>query len=115
MSDDYFDSLAKAAASTTSRRQSLKLLAGGLLGAFLFASRPGTAGAVKDCLDPGLSCTSSKQCCDIAKSKDKKELAKVKTCCCSTTTGDEKESTTTVVCTPIEVCVALGGTCLPNN
>jgi hypothetical protein len=106
MSDERFDQLTKAAAATTSRRQALKLVGGGLLAALfgggLFASR-GSAGG-NACLPPGLACKVSGDCCPIELPDGTKENA----CCCRT---DKAKSGQPGTCAPRDHCIAINGVC----
>jgi hypothetical protein len=68
LSDEWFDELAKAAGSTTSRRSALKLLAGGLVGGVLSAGFLGRAsgahGGGQGCLPAGFACKTHGTCCN---------------------------------------------------
>jgi hypothetical protein len=101
MSDNGFDELSKAAASTTSRRQALKVLGGGLLAALAGGVGVARAG---DCEELGNPCTTTKDCCGGAK-KDKPKTAKVETCCCNFAKDEG------IICAPRLACQSLGGVC----
>lgn len=105
MSDNAFDELARAAATTTSRRGALKLLGGGVLAA-LAAGVFGARGAqAANCLPIASSCSETKECCD-GKKKSNAHTKKIETCCCDFPKAGP-------VCTPHELCTPLGGVCLP--
>jgi hypothetical protein len=101
LSDDRFDDLAKAAASTSSRRQALKIFGGAVLGGLFLSgglfSRSRAHAAGQNCLDPPSPCKVNGDCCDTAAGNS---------CCCR---GSKFE--TTGICTPRDVCVATGGIC----
>ncbi len=94
MSDDRFDELSRAVATTTSRRHALKLLAGGLIGALaggVFASRSRAQ---------HLNCVSSTDCHDP-----------VKQCCCFMPKRGNRNNQV-VSCVDRDVCTQLGGFCV---
>jgi hypothetical protein len=100
MSDDRFDQLAKAAATTTSRRQVLKILGGGVFAALFsgaFASR--ARGAGQDCLPPNSPCKVNGDCCSTALGNS---------CCCH---FEKKKESSPGICSDRDVCISTGGVC----
>jgi hypothetical protein len=79
LSDDRFDELAKAAATTTSRRQVLKLLGGSFAGALFAGGFLGShaRAAGNDCLPSGSLCKVNGDCC-----KTPDVLGNESSCCC---------------------------------
>jgi hypothetical protein len=106
LSDDRFDQLTKAAASTTSRRNALKLLGGGLaaalLGGGLFGGRAQAAG--NGCLEDGSPCKVNGDCCN------ERFDERVHSCCCRF--GKQPDfGPGSGFCTPREYCEFIGGVC----
>jgi hypothetical protein len=101
LSDDRFDELSKAAASTSSRRQALKVLGGGLLGGlFLFGglfSRSRAHAAGNDCLQPGDRCKVNGDCCKTVAGNS---------CCCRS-----PKTELFGICADRDVCIQAGGIC----
>src|SRR5437763_251340 len=101
MSDDRFDQLTKAAATTTSRRQALKLVAGSVFGVLFsggfFTSRARAAG--NDCLPPGDPCKVNGDCCASALGNS---------CCCH---FEKKKQSTPGICVDRDTCITLSGVC----
>lgn len=101
MSDDRFDQLAKAAATTTSRGQALKLAVGGVVGVLFggsfFTARAQAAG--NDCLPTGSPCKVNGDCCSTALGNS---------CCCH---FEKKKESTPGVCFDRDSCIALSGVC----
>jgi hypothetical protein len=104
LSDEWFDDLTKAAASTTSRRSALKLLAGGLAGGLFsagFLGRISSAyGGGEGCLPAGFACKTNGTCCN----ESIPEPPETHACNCSIPKGG-------IECVPRDECTSLGGSC----